>query len=140
MPLPHRHIPAFAKINVTPLIDVVMCLIIFYLLVFRLASDRLTPVDLPSTATGTRSEQTRSLVITITGSPRRIVVDGVEVPASGLPGVLAARMPADPAARPPVQVRADRSLPYADVAPVLDACRAAGVASVRLVTERTGGP
>jgi DNA ligase (NAD+) len=37
-----------------------------------------------------------------------------------------------------VQIRADRRLTYADVSPVIEACRRAGLASVKLTTERVG--
>ena len=50
---PHR---SFGEVNVTPLIDVVMCLIIFYLMVGKLATDRKTPVTLPESAVGTQAE------------------------------------------------------------------------------------
>jgi biopolymer transport protein ExbD len=57
-------------INVTPLIDVVMCLIIFYLIVGRLASGQGRPIDLPSTGVGQ------------TGTPPKLVVS-VAAPAAG---------------------------------------------------------
>ena len=41
-----HHAPASGKINVTPLIDVVMVLIVFYLIVGKLAADRKAPVQL----------------------------------------------------------------------------------------------
>lgn len=136
MRLPARHTSAVGKINVTPLIDVVMCLIIFYLLVFRLAVQRQAHVELPATGVGITEDSSHAIVIVVTGSPTRILVDGQEVPASTLAGVLRAR---GAGALGRVQVRADRSLPYAQVAPVVDACREAGLADVDLVTERAGG-
>ena len=135
MRVPARHISAVGKINVTPLIDVVMCLIIFYLLVFRLAADRRTIVDLPMTGAGVSEEASRAIVIVVTGAPTRVLVDGQEVAPGTLQGVLEARG-ASPTAR--VQIRADRSLAYDAVAPVIEACRKAGIVGVDLVTERSG--
>ena len=48
MRLRHRvHSGSFGKINVTPMIDVVMCLIVFYLIVGRLAADQRSGMRLP---------------------------------------------------------------------------------------------
>jgi biopolymer transport protein ExbD len=140
----HPHQPA-AKINVTPLIDVVMVLIIFYLIVGKLAADRNAQVALPSSAVGSTAETKEPVVITVVADvgggldPKaRVLIDGVDVPMSGLEGALRARVGSDPAATV-VQVRADRRLNYGAVEPVVKACRAAGLTAVRLVTERVGG-
>lgn len=136
MRLPARHTSAVGKINVTPLIDVVMCLIIFYLLVFRLAVQRQANVDLPATGVGITAEVSSAIVIVVTGSPTRILVEGQEVAPQDLARVLQAR---GAGRDQPVQIRADRTLPYAAIAPVVEACRAAGVAGVDLITERAEG-
>ncbi|MDX2131237.1 MAG: biopolymer transporter ExbD [Planctomycetota bacterium] len=128
-----------AKVNVTPLIDVVMVLIVFYLIVGNLARERLAPVDLPATGVGTAEDAAPTLIITVAreGEGARVVVDGAPVAAGALEGLLRARVP-DPGTAI-VQLRADRSLAYEDVRPVLDACRRVGLTSVRLVAERGGG-
>ena len=68
----------------------------------------------------------------------RVLVNGHEVVEGGLEAVLRARVSADPSASV-VQVRADRRLPYSDVAPVIKACRDVGLTTLRLVTERAPG-
>jgi biopolymer transport protein ExbD len=139
---PLHHTPTAAKINVTPLIDVVMVLIIFYLIVGKLAADRQTRVDLPGSATGAGPEADKPVIVTIAmsqpGQDPTVLVDGNEVPQDGLVNVLRARL-AGESGQPIVQVRADRKLPYGSVAPVVRACREAGLTSLRLVTERIGG-
>ena len=55
----HPHQPA-GKFNVTPLIDVVMVLIIFYLIVGKLAAERQGHVKLP--ASNDRALQHRSMI------------------------------------------------------------------------------
>jgi len=133
------------KINVTPLIDVVMVLIVFYLIVGKMASDRRAPVDLPSSRVGTSEEGGRkSLVITVQAGHDsggsggvRVLVDGVEVQSAKLKGVLAARgVGGGGSGGGIVQLRADKGLPYGMISPVLEACRGAGVASVKLITDR----
>jgi biopolymer transport protein ExbD len=132
---------AAGKINVTPLIDVVMCLIVFYLIVGKLAAEKRAKVDLPESKVGAPEEAGGGPVVTIAAigtdesSPVRVLVDGQDVTIDQLVGSLQARG----AKGGPVQIRADRRLAYARVAPVLDACRRAGLTSVRLTTQRTGG-
>jgi len=60
----HQH-PPTAKINVTPLIDVVMVLIIFYLIVGKLAAERQGHVQLPSSAVGVQAETHDPVIVTI---------------------------------------------------------------------------
>lgn len=140
----HPHQPA-AKINVTPLIDVVMVLIIFYLIVGKLAADNRTRVNLPTTAIGAANEEQKPVVITVAAEgasgglelSSRILLDGVDVSASGLADALRARV-GGKAATTTVQVRADKRLTYGAVEPVVKACRAAGLTAVWLVTEKGG--
>ncbi len=125
------------KINVTPLIDVVMCLIIFYLLVGRLAYDRAAQVQLPRSMIGAESPKSEGLIINIAmegDATAQILVDGRPVELEGLAAMLEAQ-PKSGA----VQIRADRRLPYGSISPVVDACRKAGLQSVRLTAARTGG-
>jgi biopolymer transport protein ExbD len=128
---------AVGKINVTPLIDVVMCLIIFYLLVGRLAYDRSARVQLPRSMIGAESPKSEGLIINIAmedDGTSRILVDGRGVELEGLAAMLGA-VPAGGG----VQIRADRRLPYGSISPVVDACRRAGLTSVRLTAARAGG-
>src|SRR5262245_62672134 len=138
----HQHQPT-GKINVTPLIDVVMVLIIFYLIVGKLAAERQGHVLLPSSAVGAQVDTHDPVIVTIEAAesgPPKILVNGHDVSAANLESVLRTRVAADPGATI-VQVRADRRLPYEDVGPVIKACRDAGLVTLRLVTEKSaGGP
>ncbi len=132
------------KVNVTPLIDVVMCLIVFYLIVTTLASDRLAGLSLPETSRGAAEIETALLVVNIApgaapGSARYLI-DNREVPRESLPQVVRESVPdAAAATEATVQIRADRSLPYSAIAPVVEACRAAGLTTIKLVSERADG-
>lgn len=133
---PHH---AFGKINVTPLIDVVMCLIIFYLIVGKLAIDR--RISLPSTTAGLTQAGPTPVVLEIIpppgpGAPAQFIVAGQSVGADALETLLRGAAQ-DPSGARPVQIRAGRDLPYAVLSPVLQSCRRAGLTSVRLVTERS---
>lgn len=128
------------KINVTPLIDVVMCLIVFYLIVGKLAADRQARIQLPDAGIGAPEGSERAIVINIMpldpGQARpRILVGDMPVAEADLENVLKAQLAATPGLN--IQLRADRSLDYGAIAPVIEACRRTGLASVRLATERS---
>jgi biopolymer transport protein ExbD len=143
---PFQHDAPAAKINVTPLIDVVMVLIVFYLIVGRLASQTQGRVQLPQTATGDTARAT-GVVIAVSPAkdpitPVTILVDGNPTPLASVKDALQTRLPELAAGTPPiipVQLRADRSLTYGDIAPVVQACRDAGLLNLELVSTRGGG-
>ncbi len=165
MHLRSRPQPAFEAINVTPLIDVVMVLIIFFLLVGQLANTEAAGVRLPVSVTGEGDENLRAVVVNIAlpgeapaagrPAPVRYLVAGTDVftptgaPAPGLDDRLQEAIlrrarelaptlgPATTPESVPIVVRADRRLSYGQVEPVLRAARRAGFSGVRLGTERT---
>ncbi|MFG0274737.1 MAG: ExbD/TolR family protein [Phycisphaerales bacterium] len=134
--------------NLTPMVDVVFLLIIFFVLVAQITSAERIDLELPRVA-DPRAERP--------GAERRIVVN--IVPEDAEPGVWArvgtielppgergeARLAeillearrSDPELR--VVVRAGREEQYQRVFPVMEACRTAGVPRARLAaTERDG--
>ena len=138
----------------TPLIDVVFLLIVFFVLVSRIVDEDRPQLDLPSpqpAATRVPAPAPRATVSEV-GSPAsgwRYRVSGADIAADEagrialerhLEGVLAHQP------RAAVQVRAGRATPWDVVAPVLDGARAAarraGVAPVRvqLATVRSAAP
>lgn len=142
------HAGAFEAINVTPLIDVVMCLIVFFLIVGKLASERGMAVRLPQAVSGREENSARVLVVTIgriSADAERsagfaaagviVQLDGkFMVDAKALEGQVFSRINEQPETS--VQLRADRDLSFGLVEPVLRACRDAGAKNVRLATEK----
>lgn len=144
-----HHQPAAPKINVTPLIDVVMVLIVFFLIVGKLASDRVARIDLPESGIGTREGTAAPLIINLAAGGPATNGPGAGAAPAGHAAIIVEQRTLTPtelltllklrrSERPDlvVQLRADRRLTYGQVAPTLGACREAGLASVRLVTER----
>jgi biopolymer transport protein ExbD len=144
-------------VNATPLIDVVMCLIIFFLLVGRIAQDRGAAVRLPESARGHEEQAATILVVTVTALPPTpiaagapsareggfaaigvaVEVDGETVGDSGaLEKAVRGKLAID--AQASIQLRADRELSFAAVEPVLRAVGNAGAKSVRFATEKAG--
>ncbi len=140
---PRRYEPAHhtGKINVTPLIDVVMCLIVFYLLVGRLASDKAAGVQLPGSRVGATSTAAQALIVNIlpAGDGASVVIDGRTLSREELLERLKRHAGDNPDTASPVQIRADRRLAYSAVAPAIAACREAGLKSVLLTTQREEG-
>lgn len=133
------------KINVTPLIDVVMCLIIFYLLVGRLAMDRQASVQLPGSRVGLEEQASNSLIINVLKNESdpntaAVMIDGLTIDPPTLHERLRLHAGTDPDAAPLIQIRADRRLSYSSVSPILAACRDVGLKSVLLTTRREDAP
>ncbi|MEK6702382.1 MAG: biopolymer transporter ExbD [Planctomycetota bacterium] len=138
MRIRRHHHPSSGHINVTPLIDVVMCLIVFYLIVGRLATQHARPISLPSTGVGD-SESKPRLVLNVArpeGEGQGVVLSLGDQPVTigELVGQLKARLGEPP--RGELAIRADRRLAWGSVQPVVEACRAAGLPGVKLVTEK----
>lgn len=130
------------KVNVTPMIDVIMVLIVFYLIVGRLAVDQSARVQLPASFAGSLDAQ-RGLTLAILPSdiadaPPVILLEGQPISRESLVDALRVRMPelANGKQLVPLHLRADKRLTYGAVQPVIDACRQAGVLTIKLVAAR----
>jgi biopolymer transport protein TolR len=130
------HSARMAEINVTPMVDVMLVLLI----IFMVAAPMLTvgvPVELPRTAAGALpSEQEEPLAITLTADGL-IMLQTTEIAADEL----VPRLLAIAAERQDDRVflRADGSIPYERVVQLMGALNAGGFRNIGLVTD-TGGP
>jgi biopolymer transport protein ExbD len=123
-----------AEINVTPMADVMIVLLI----IFMVATPALIrpPVELPAAANPAERRGDRLEVVV-----RSSGVISVGELAFGSPDSFAEWMSArrDGGLRQAVLVQADRGLAYRSLAPVLAACRKAGAQGVVLAAERGPG-
>ena len=124
-----------SEINVTPLVDVMLVLLI----VFMISAPLLTvgvPVELPKTEAGAMQDQTEPLTVSIRADGS-IVVGQAPVAFS----VLAPRLRemVGPDKTKPIYVRADGKASYAVVAQVMAALSTSGFTTLNLITD-TGGP
>lgn len=129
--------PPPPRVNVTPLIDVMMCLIVFYLIVGRLASMQRPEVALPESAAGLAARHEDAIVLTLTPDGRARI-DGVDAPLETLAPILHRALQARPDA--PIEIRADQALEFGEVSGLIDACRIAGAASIRLAVRDGARP
>ncbi len=132
---------ASGRINVTPMIDVVMVLIVFYLIVGNLVAEQRSDVRLPQSRTG-RTQKTQDLlvvnVLPRVGDEAPIEVESLPITPLLLTPLIRERLMDKPELA--IQIRADQSLTYGDVLPVIQACRRAGVPHVRIGAEQVGSP
>ena len=125
-----------AEINVTPLVDVMLVLLI----IFMISAPLLTvgvPVDLPKTEAGAMEEQSEPLTITVRNDGK-IYIQESEAPFASLGDTLRA-MGAGGGYNRPVYVRADGKAAYEVVAQVMAALSTSGFTKIGLITD-TGGP
>lgn len=120
----------FADINVTPLVDVMLVLVVVFMVTAPLLSSSL-PVELPSVGAASLTEEEARLVVTITAE-EGVFLDDVEVTES-----IEAVLLADPRIRSgqPLFIRADREARYGVVARVVAAGQGAGARVLNLLVE-----
>ena len=126
---------ALAEINVTPLVDVMLVLLI----VFMISAPLLTvgvPLELPKTEAGAMQDQSQPITVSIR-QDGGVFVDDQEVPFEALSPRLKAMAGAEKAK--PIYVRADGRASYSVVAQVMAVLSTSGFTSINLITD-TGGP
>ncbi len=125
-----------AEINVTPMVDVMLVLLI----IFMVAAPLLTvgvPVELPKTAASSLPSETEEpLAVTITAAGTGAIMTA-EVEVDELVNRL--RAIAVERADDRIFLRADGAVPYQTVAQVMGALNRGGFSSIGLVTD-SGGP
>jgi biopolymer transport protein TolR len=119
-----------AEINVTPLVDVMLVLLIIFMVTAPLLVAGV-PVNLPDSRAKPLEQKQKPVQISLDTSGK-IFVDDVETPLPGLPTKLASLPHGDDA--PQIYLRADRSLDYGRVMQVMGELNRAGLNKVALVT------
>jgi biopolymer transport protein ExbD len=119
-------------INMTPMVDVVLCLLIFFMVATRLYDwdEEQFAVRVPEVAKAAPlTAAPEDLTLEVAG-PGRVTVGDRAYDLASLTAMLKAARERYP--KQGVLVRGDAKLSYQDVADVLAACEAAGIRSVRL--------
>src|SRR5262245_3302120 len=122
------------KVNVTPIIDVALVLVIILLVTAPLLSVADVPVDLPQAATR-EAEAQRTLSLTL-GVHGERAIDEQRISANALAAALRARLEEPGNADVLVIVRADSGAPYSSVRDLLERARAAGARRLAIATRQ----
>jgi len=132
MPAPTQRIGTMmSEINVVPLVDVVLVLLIIFMITAPMLQTGVD-VDLPKTTTKPMPTEEERVVVSLT-KEKKIFVDKYEVP----PDQLKERMKAilERRVNREVFLRADQALPYGEVMALMATLREAGVEKLGMVTE-----
>ena len=122
---------AMTDINVTPLVDVMLVLLIIFMVTAPLIQSGVK-VDLPRASAQQMQHAEEKLVLTVTRD-RRVFLGDVEIPPAQLERKLQtnARIQKDKE----LYLHADRSLPYGNVVEIMATARRAGVEALGMITE-----
>jgi biopolymer transport protein ExbD len=119
-------------INVTPMVDVVLVLLIIFMVTASFVSDTALKVNLPKAST-TESAATASLTVTQKKDGSLFLIKEA-ITLEVLQGKLIEEVRRNPGVR--VTLASDQGLSYGDVVRVLDTIKKSGVTRVALATER----
>ena len=118
-----------SDINVTPLVDVCLVLLIIFMVVTPILVG--IPVHLPQTVTA--GELAKKPIQITMNSDGTIYLDSLAIRGEQLASELQRRREE---VQRPIVVRADKALVYGEVVKVLDACRSAGFETVGLAGDK----
>lgn len=121
-----------AEINVTPLVDVMLVLVVILIITAPLMASSLK-LDLPKTQAATASEAPKFLSVGIRPDGSLFLADK-PVEAAALAQAFAAAFAKEPTTE--VQIRADQAAAYGAVAQVMAAAQEAGLSRIGFITER----
>jgi biopolymer transport protein TolR len=127
---------ALAEINVTPMIDVLMCLLIIFMASAKPPPKHTQPMAIPQDSVAqTESDPNATLLIKITADGSVTVGS---TPVAGGHAELVAALTASEKAQNDgrVAVKADDKVPYGSVIDVMSAAREAGIEHVGIASEK----
>jgi biopolymer transport protein ExbD len=119
-----------AEINITPLTDIFLVLLIIFMVTTSVISSQGKEVDLPSSAVSDTTPSGVSVTVTAAGE---IQVDDQTVSSEQLPGVLKARL--EKAREKIVILRGDRKVMLGQAVNILDVAQQAGAQGFALATK-----
>ena len=122
------HVP-----NVTPLIDIVFLLLIFFMLTSHFVQDDVLNIQLPETESGEQLDEKKSIEIVINTEGQWLYREKV-VDADSL--LIALQDDLSKLEDKRVRIRGDKSSDLGSTVTVLDVARRAGATGVDIVTER----
>ncbi len=122
---------ALAEINITPLVDVVLVLLLIFMLTAPVLQSGVE-VAIPKTRTVNQLTEER-MVVTI-DKEQNVFLQDKPVNVNSLPAVLKSTGKGDPAKRI-IYLRADERVPFGAFASVMDAVKQAGITNISIVTQ-----
>jgi len=120
-----------ADINITPLTDVVMVLLVIFMVTTPLMMNEALKIKLPTAVTAEpQIEQTTTVSVSPDG---KIYLNKAQVSLDDLKGLLSSRMATSPDKT--VVIKADKTIIYGTVVKVLDIAKESGALKLAIATE-----
>jgi biopolymer transport protein TolR len=123
---------ALAEINITPLVDVVLVLLIIFMLTAPVIQSGIE-VAVPKTRTVKEITQQR-LVISI-NKQQQVFLNNDPININVIAQTLQSKLTSTPAAQRVIYLRADEDVPFGAFASVMDSVKQAGITNVSIVTQ-----
>jgi biopolymer transport protein ExbD len=120
-------------LNLTPLIDIVFLLLVFFMLTAHFIEDEAIAIDLPEAENSEASEDKGYVEVTLT-TDGQLLVDGLPTPIERLEESLRGALHA-PEKRF-IRFRGDTAAQFGLGVKIIDAARAAGAESLDILTEK----
>jgi biopolymer transport protein ExbD len=122
-----------SDINVTPLVDVMLVLLIIMMLVAPLLQKGVD-VKLPVAANTTDRPETQGQAVVAIGADKRVYLNTVQIRPTDLPSRVAEAVANQ--ADKVVLIKADEDVDYLTVMDTMDALRSVGIEDMGLITDR----
>jgi biopolymer transport protein TolR len=131
-----RRAQPFAEINVTPMVDVMLVLLVIFMVAAPMMTTGVT-VDLPQSKASPVAGQDEPLSVTVTADGK-VYIQKTPVPLKDFQAKLRAVTSEKKDTR--IFVRGDRSVDYGKIMQVVGEINAAGFGKVALITDVAGAP
>ena len=135
----HRRNPVMSEINVTPMVDVMLVLLI----IFMVSAPLLTvgvPIDLPQTQASSLDQADKEPLAISVNTDGKVFLQNTEIKLDELVPKLQAISQARGGNDERIYVRGDKAVDYGTVMKVMGRLSAAGYRRIALVTEVEQGP
>jgi biopolymer transport protein TolR len=126
-----------AEINVTPLVDVMLVLLIIFMVTAPLLKAGV-PVELPESRAKALAEEKHQVTVSVTGDGQ-IYIDDDPVAPGELADRLEGIQPGADGRKPLVTLRADKAIDWGRAMAIMGELNRAGFTSISLVTTATAG-
>lgn len=125
-----------SDINVTPLVDVMLVLLIIVMLIAPMMQKGVD-VALPEADNSGDKPDTADQTVVHIDANSKLYVNAIELPEAEVVARLVATL--EEKADKIVYLKGDKDAPYAAIMKMMDSLRAAGIETVGLITEKKGG-
>jgi biopolymer transport protein ExbD len=124
-----------SDINVTPLVDVMLVLLIIMMIVAPMLQQGVL-INLPSATNTTDKPDTQDQIVVFVDANSKLYVNAIESPKADVIAKITAAL--DKSKERVVYLKGDKDAPYSAIMEMMDALRGAQVDTVGLITERPG--